>query len=313
VLAMNVRHLTAAIASLLVCLQVGAQTTKTGDDQFKSEAFTQTYVDESDTLGRDSTDAAFTLKEYFAGLRHKEPAKIGTMFAGSTVLVGGMQIYNRDYWKLPIVYGGMAATAGLGISYLKSDDASKKKTGKWLMAGTALVYWGALMDGVVCYEGDDPHNAGRATLYSLLLPGLGQIYNGELWKVPIYYTGMAFSIHFLLTNNKNYKRYKWIHNEATGEDTEYSGPVSSSTALYYRDLFRRYRDYSIVALAAVYLLQIIDANVFSYMKDFQLTDDVSVSVKPSVITRDDTALAFNPSPAYGIGSYGIGMSVGVRF
>jgi len=311
---MNILRYIAAGAGMLVlfCTGLQAQTKKT-EDQFKDEPFSQTYVDENDTTGRDSTDAVFTLKSYMRGLTHKEPQNIGTMFAGSTVLIGGQQIYNRDYWKLPVIYGGMAATAAVGISKLRSDDDSAKKTGRMMLAGTALIYWASLMDGAVCYRGDDPHNAGRATIYSILLPGMGQVYNGELWKVPIYYTGMAFSIHFLITNNKNYHRYKWIHNEATREREEgeesYDGPVTESTALYYRDVFRRYRDYSIVALAAVYLLQVIDANVFSYMRDFQLTDDVSLSVKPAVVsTGSDTALAFNPSS-----SYGIGMRVGLRF
>ena len=80
--------------------------------QFKEKAFTQNYNDESDSTARDSTDAAFTFKEFFGGVRHKRDARIGVLFAGSTVFVGAQQMYNKQYWKLPVIYGGMAATAG---------------------------------------------------------------------------------------------------------------------------------------------------------------------------------------------------------
>ena len=61
------------------------------------------------------------------------------------------------------------------------------------------------------------------------------------------------------------------------------------------------RDYSTLALATIYLLQIIDANVFAYMHDFEIVDDLAtVSIAPTVITPD-TQLAFNPAPAVGLG------------
>ena len=85
---------------------------------------------------------------------------------------------------------------------------------------------------------------GRATLFSLLCPGLGQAYNGEYWKIPIYITGMATAFYFYDTNNINYQRYRRIYKEATANDPEnpYTGPISAETAVYYRDIYRQYRD-----------------------------------------------------------------------
>ena len=82
-----------------------------------------------------------------------------------------------------------------------------------------------------------------------------------------------------------------------------SPPQSAENAKYYRDSFRRYRDYSILALAIAYLLQVIDANVFAYMQDFELTDDISMKVQPSVQPLDSYAMA---PPA-------VGLSVGLKF
>jgi hypothetical protein len=284
----------------------------------------------------------FSFKEYFGGLAHKNTLKIGNMFAGSVVLPGTAQIYNKDYWKLPIVYGGIGAFAGTGGYYLHKYNKSKKayeqwetakldyetniggtypvampeldlrskKTGTWLMVGAGLMYWGSLMDGVISYQTDQYPHPGRATLYSLLLPGLGQIYNGELYKVPIYWGGLLTCTYFLTTNHKNYIRFKTIHNEATTSDS-YNGPISGETAKWYRDVYRRYRDYSIVATALVYFLQVIDANVFAYMHDFEVTDDISMKLEPTLISPDN---AYASSGSHlNTSQSAVGLKIGLRF
>ena len=269
--------------------------------QFRSEAFQQSYNDDKAT-SKDSTDVLFSFKDYFAGLSHKNEIKIGTMFAGSLLCIGGEQIYNRQYWKLPIVYSAILAPLGTGI-YLNTQG--RHEGAKYCFIGAGLGYWATLMDGVASYKSDTYPLPGRATLYSLLLPGLGQAYNGEYWKIPIYIGGMGAAYYFYNTNNINYQRYRRIYKEASNKDVPYTGPITSEQALYYRDVFRRYRDYSVLAIALVYLLQVIDANVFSYMHDFEIVDDMAFEVKPAVI-MPDTQLAFNPAPAFGV-------SVGFRF
>ena len=298
--------------------------------QFKEDIYA-TDPNLKQSSSSDPAEKLFSVKEYIGGLSHKNTLKIGTMFAGSVVLPGTAQIYNKDYWKLPIVYGGIGAFAGTGGYYLNRYSKSKKayeaweldqtgpmpeidfqakKTGTMLMIGAGLVYWGSLLDGVVSYEADKFPHPGRATLYSALLPGLGQIYNGELYKVPIYWGGMLVSVHFLTTNHTNYVRFKKIHNEATTSGN-YQGPISGETAKWYRDVYRRYRDYSIVATALVYFLQVIDANVFAYMHDFEVTDDISMQFEPTIISPDNAYALHNT----GMNTYGnaVGMKVGLRF
>lgn len=269
--------------------------------QFKSEAFQQSYNDDK-ASSKDSTDVLFSFKEYFGGLKHENEIKIGTMFAGSALIIGGEQIYNRQYWKLPIVYGSILAPLGAGI-YLNTQG--KHEAAKYCFIGSGVAYWGTLLDGVISYKSDRYPLPGRSTLFSLLCPGLGQAYNGEYWKIPIYLGGLATAYYFYDTNNINYQRYRRIYKEATDKETPYSGPITAEQAVYYRDIFRQYRDYSTLAMVLVYVLQIIDANVFSYMHDFEIADDMAMTVRPAVI-MPDTQLAFNPSPAFGI-------NVGFRF
>ena len=329
------------IFTLIFCLTFFAQRS---DAQFKEGAFTQNYNEYSDsTATADSVDKLFSFKEFFGGLAHKNEIKIGTMFAGSVIFPGTAQIYNRQYWKLPVIYGSIGALAGTGGYYLHKYNKTQKvydsfmaeknafetsrgipypfeapaldtrsqTMGTWLLIGAGLAYWGSLMDGVVNFKSEKEPNPGRATIYSILFPGLGQIYNGELFKVPIYWGCLMGSVYFLTTNHTNYVRFKRIHNEATDPDPAISGnvPISGETAKWYRDVYRRYRDYSIVATVAFYLLQVIDANVFAYMNDFEVDDNITMNIEPAVITPDN-AYAMMP---YNGGQNAIGFRLGIRF
>ncbi len=283
--------------------------------QFKRDAFTQNYSDLKDTTARkDSIDKMFSFKEFFRGVSHKQELLPGTLFAGSMLFIGSQQIYHKDYWKLPIIYGGLGATVGLGIHYRRSFNETGNEHSRNLSTamflGAGAIYWATLMDGVIRYPsgGRHPH-PGKATLYSLLLPGLGQAYNGEYWKIPIYWGGLVASVHYYNLNNTNYLRYKRIYNEATDPESTTKPPISADAALYYRDVFRRWRDYSIVAILGVYLLQIIDANVFAYMQDFDVSDDLSMHIAPAVITPE-TTYAMRHTP---FAPTGYGLSVGFRF
>ena len=253
--------------------------------QFRDEAFKQNYNDTTYKTQTDTTDKLFSFKELFRGLGHKQEIKIGTMFGGAVMFPGSGQIYNRDYWKLPIVYGGIGACLGTAayynVKYNQSVAAGNpiqqyKTNYIWLYAGAGLVYWGSLMDATAFYPSNGKPSSGRAAIYSALLPGLGQAYNGEYWKIPVYYTGLLAAGYFVYFNNLNYLRFKRIYAEATNPEISYSGPVTSDQAKYYKDSYRRLRDYSIVALGLVYILHIIDANVFAVMYDFEVTDDISI-------------------------------------
>ena len=258
--------------------------------QFKTEAFTQQYNDDP-AAAADSTDRLFSLKEYFGGLRHKNDIRIGTMTAGSAVFIGGSQIYNRQAWKLPIVYGAIGGSLGAGLVLNAKDN---KKAATWCFIGAGFAYWATLMDGVINYRPNDYPHPGTATLFSLFVPGLGQIYNHEYWKLPVYLGAMGFAVHYYLDCRTNYERFRNIYLEAMDTETTYSGPISADQALYYRNVYRRYRDYSVLAIAALYLLQVIDANVFSYMHNFEVDDDISLRVAPTMILPEYQIASVKP-------------------
>jgi len=273
--------------------------------QFKEDPFQQTYNDDDDTASKDSTDVMWSFKEFYRGVTHKQSLKVGTLFAGSTVFIGSGQIYNKDYWKLPIVYGGIGGGLAGGF-YFKNQGNDKASTMCFAAAG--LTYWLSLMDMTFSYQSSRKPHPGKATIYSILFPGLGQAYLGDWWRIPIYWGGMLGSAHYFFLNRTNYQRFRRIYQEATDTENTYTGPVSAETALYYRNLYRRYRDYSVLVFAAFYLLQVIDANVFTYMHDFSINDDlVAVSIAPSIVGGGSDAFAYSPSTS------GLGVRFGISF
>lgn len=222
-----------------------------------------------------SKKPSFTVKRYFKALAHKDSMKIAHMGVGSMILPGTAQIYNRQYWKLPIVYGTMGGCIGGAIA-TKGKDAQK-----FFIAGAVASYWGSVLDGVVSYKSDVKPLPARASLYSAILPGLGQAYNGDYWKIPIFYTGLAVCGYCLGYNQTQYNRYRNMYiayNEGT-----YTGNLSQDNIVWYRDQHRRYRDYSIIATVLVYALNIIDANVFAHFNTFDISDDITFNIEPAVI------------------------------
>lgn len=222
-----------------------------------------------------SSKPSFTIKRYFKALAHRDSMKIGHMGVGSMILPGTAQIYNKQYWKLPIVYGAIGGCIG-GAVATKDKDAQK-----FFIAGAVASYWGSVLDGIISYKSDIKPLPARASMYSAILPGLGQAYNGDYWKIPIFYTGFAICGYCWGFNQKQYKRYKNMFIEYNAGT--YKGNLSEDNITWYRDQHRRYRDYSIIATILVYALNIIDANVFAHFNNFDISDDISLNVEPAMI------------------------------
>lgn len=239
--------------------------------------------------------APFKLSTYFTALAGKDSLTIARMVTGGIVLPGYTQAYNRQYWKIPVVFAGMGTGIYMGyrynLKYLSTENESYMLYRNLCYLGAGLFYWGSLLDGVANFKYDKPVLPARATLYSALLPGLGQMYNGDYWKLPIIYGGLMSCGYFLQYNQMQYKRYKTMYNHATAKPSEYDGWMTAENIKWYRDTFRRYRDYSIIATVLVYALNVIDANVFAHFQDFDVSDDLSLRLEPGIITPITTNYA----------------------
>ena len=247
----------------------------------------------------------FSFKHLTRGLHHKEPLKPGYALLGSVIMPGRIQIYTKDYWKVPLVFAGIGGGIGGGLyfneKYHQTGDKKFATYRTLCYAGAALTFWGQMLDGVACLPDSRTPDPGKAAVFSALLPGLGQAYVGDWWHIPIWYGGLGVCGYTLHLNQMQYNRYKYIYMLASDKDSGYSGHINVTQATTYKDLYHRYRDYSVVATILVYALNIIDANVFAYMKDFNVSDDLSLNVEPALIENLDNYYLPSPSaPSFGI-------------
>ncbi len=129
----------------------------------------------------------------------------------------------------------------------------------------------------------DPNVALRR---SLLLPGWGQVYNRSAWKVPVIYAGFAGLGYMFAFNHREYRYYK-LAAICVGTDTctaypEFDG-FSQENIISDREFHRRYRDLSVIIGALWYTLNVLDAYIEAHLQPFDVGDDLSLRVKPSVL------------------------------
>lgn len=129
----------------------------------------------------------------------------------------------------------------------------------------------------------------KALLYAAVVPGLGQIYNKKYWKLPLVYGGffgIGYAINFYQGNYKTYKVqlfYNLDHgipeNEADPNDP--SGYTTAQLRTIV-DKSRRERDFWVIMMGAMYILQMVDAHVDAHLKEFDLNPNLRVSIQPGV-------------------------------
>lgn len=238
----------------------------------------------------------------------------------STVIPGYGQIYNKQYWKLPILYGALGTGLALFIhenktykplkrAYDAYTDQSLVRTPELDALQTKLIrsntrrqlYLGITIasyiyfigDAALSYKTNDVSDVKKATTLACIFPGAGQIYNKSYWKVPFVIGGFASMIYCIDWNNRGYQRFKKAYNlladyEAhpenypDGPTDEFHGRYSASFIQNLRNNYRRNRDLCIIITGALYILQIVDAHVDAHLKDYDISDDLTMNIEPLV-------------------------------
>ena len=152
------------------------------------------------------------------------------------------------------------------------------------------------------------HSPTKAMWMSVALPGLGQVYNKQAWKIPIIYAGAAGVTYFAITNYQSREKFK---NELINRQNGNTDALMERYANYPdANIYSIYQSYnhnfqlSIIIGGLFYALNIIDAYVYGHLFDFEINEDISLHLRPNVDMFDF---------GNGFSSPSTGLTVQIRF
>jgi hypothetical protein len=148
----------------------------------------------------------------------------------------------------------------------------------------------------------------RATMLAVSFPGLGQIYNRKYYKVPFVYAGFAGLLYSVGFNSSNYTKYMKAYQDFTDnikltdsyvdiippdvpqssyDPVVYPETANPATASHYEDemlrmvdYYKKYRDLSIIGIAGLYMISILDANVDASLFNYDISNNLDIAVFP---------------------------------
>ncbi len=147
---------------------------------------------------------------------------------------------------------------------------------------------------------EELHSPRKASIYSAILPGLGQAYNKKYWKIPLIYGGFAAFGYFIRWNNRNFTTTRQAYSDLTDTIPGTDSHMRLPQIIYYdlskpsdvaslkqglissQNYYRRNRDLLIIITAAFYGLNIIDASVDAHFFNFDISDDLSLNWEPVI-------------------------------
>ncbi len=140
-------------------------------------------------------------------------------------------------------------------------------------------------------------NPKKAGLYSTIVPGLGQFYNRQYWKIPIVYVGLATVGYFFVKNLNDYQDYRIAYigriNNPYPTD-KYVNIYSTSQLQQLQNDYNKYLDMTVLFGTIGYAMQVVDAITGAHLKNFDISRDISLHVKPvPVLNGVGIGLVFN--------------------
>lgn len=142
---------------------------------------------------------------------------------------------------------------------------------------------------------DEKPKPKKALWMTFILPGSGQAYNNKHWKIPIVYAGIGGLGYAIAFNTRNYKRFKtaYIYRLDGDENTieeEFTQDLTDASLQNVRDGYRNDLERSYLGLLGFYALVSIDAFVDAHLQGFNIDDDLSWELKPSLESQQYSSM-----------------------
>lgn len=179
----------------------------------------------------------------------------------------------------------------------------------WLLVGPVSLQAQVPTDDSNEQAGVPPNHSPRGALWrAAIAPGWGQLYNRQYYKLPVAWGGLVGIAGSALFVNNRYLEYRhaylWIVRESATVDVpatyeedylsliqelglspEEADARQGRLATLFeanRDNLRRNRDLLYVGIGLFYGLTVLDAYVSAHLLDFDVGEDLSFSVRPTM-------------------------------
>lgn len=122
-------------------------------------------------------------------------------------------------------------------------------------------------------------------MYSSILPGLGQVYNRQYWKVPLVYAILGTAGYFIRYNYNQYATYRrsYIYSIDGDPSTLSEFPLYSAQDLQrLQNQYRKDLDIIVLLTSVGYALQIMDAVTSAHLHNFDISKDISMKMQPVI-------------------------------
>jgi len=149
------------------------------------------------------------------------------------------------------------------------------------------------------YHPDSTHSPHTAIMRSLMVPGLGQIYNRKYWKVPLIYGGLGAVAYYLVWNVRNYNEYVILsHYREFATVLKPTDPyylyatelaqagVTDQQIYDQADYYRRNRDLLVLGFVGGWFIQVIDAYIDAkFINSYSIDNNLSMRIAPGLLNQ----------------------------
>ena len=150
--------------------------------------------------------------------------------------------------------------------YLDSTTAFQHYDTTFQLGEEALMQADTLM-----VEVREPKSPTRALMYALVLPGLGQAYNGKYWKIPIVWAALGGATYAISYNSGMYEEalFNYIQESSENNERIVKG-------------WKRNMELSYIVAILIYGLQVLDAYVDANLYTWDVNENLSLGISPSL-------------------------------
>jgi len=185
------------------------------------------------------------------------------------------------YFRLFLVLWGTSSAFGQELADTVATDTARVEYEYEYKAGPKVT--ADYVDTVTVADTYEEFSPRKASLYSAILPGLGQAYNEKYWKIPIIYGGavaLGLAIDFYAERYSFYRRNLLTQQESGTNELGVSERVLENAT----NKMRRQRDFFVIMSGLAYMVNIVDAHIDAHLKGFDMSDNLTLKLGPSLET-----------------------------